>query len=1092
MLFSALKHDIVHRSFIHHSRVMTHSNIAATHDAPALLNHKQLARMRNSPVARLLEGSMWILKAWQLDLEFPPTVQAYMDRQLEQALRDRLGRPVDIDALHLHFTTVENPTVETNGEEQFDLRLSVRELGRTLLDPPAFLALKRCAEPDRPLHEDIPQFTLATLFALLNNAHWSSEYEALVQRFWARHGETWQMLATLSFLEGLRLSHRRQRISLDGYVLALDAAGFERFPETLTKPATEKPTYRSTVHLLTLNDEPIPGVFHLKSRFTGHCYVHVLGARTHCHEYISDDEPWDQDAVLNALNASPWHRMHLDLSQTPNTLGLMEPVEDLFTHLRQAHRQFSIDRLMTTGPFESTAYSPEGEEDVLMAPIQTAMTLVSLLDHWHGEPKILDRIPTPTTVANRIMGNWLKGLGAAIPHDLDPRHVFIRYLRGTSTTPWGDPLRPPTQVVVPSETPVSLSEALIRNYREERASGYTDEGGRSVVYADPTAKGVWSCEAELPITPASVEAHVDSIEFLDVMARRLRRFWDRQGAAIERSLKKTFIAQAVLSLKNEDLSASAFGLLVTALEEAQQHIAQRQTHCHALGFYLNAGSVTGAEAPACVGLLLFRHKKQPTSVLYQAGQTQPFVELDDASHLARHLASAAADEHWRKTLLNYMPSRFHERLAYITALWGGTAPVPPPVSDLRPWTERIYNEDVYKTRQGGVAEHEVSGCPLAFMASGLRQNGHDDAEDSIVTDREVAINHWTQQASRLQLLLAPMALLMPLAVIASLTASAASLALNVQAASLPGHRAAERKQVFFAVLSLGLLQLGPATPRLLRVFTLLATPAKALGVVRALPSSRTFAEWLRGATHSRKTNVSTFFNGSVPMKTWRLPGSDIFGLEPVRAWKLGRKFLLWTSERNQARTLVVSSHGYYLPWSRTTAIPNGTELRTYAPHGQTLIDPTLHRVASQNVIPYSLINTTRPLPGPSTPPFTSWLEADTLMAGTSLPGRIKNYTLAKFQSEHYESYRYIGHIVRNTQQSPLAGQLTAAPMDVLTVRNRFGMTNPTLQDLFNELNRHGIHYDKILLVHCRCSAVNSLLGRVPDFHAPIGNAPISP
>jgi hypothetical protein len=65
-------------------------------------------------------------------------------------------------------------------------------------------------------------------------------------------------------------------------------------------------------------------------------------------------------------------------------------------------------------------------------------------------------------------------------------------------------------------------------------------------------------------------------------------------------------------------------------------------------------------------------------------------------------------------------------------------------------------------------------------------------------------------------------------------------------------------------------------------------------------------------------------------------------------------------------------------------------------------------------------------------------------------------------------------------------------MDVLTVRNRFGMTNPTLQDLFNELNRHGIHYDKILLVHCRCSAVNSLLGRVPDFQAPIGNAPISP
>jgi hypothetical protein len=1071
---------------------MSHSDNAATHNPPALLNHKQLARMRNSAVARMLAGSIWILKAWQLDLEFPPTIHAYLDQRLADALRDRLGRPIDPDTLHIHFTTVENPTVESNGEEQFDLRLSVRELGRAVLDPPAFLALKRCAEPDRPLHDDFPHFTLATLFALFINAQWTCDYETLVQRFWERHGDTWQMLATLSFLEGLRLSRRRKRISEDGYVLALDAAGFEWFPKTLSALTTERHPHRSAVHLLTLNDEPILGVLHLRSRFTGHCYVHVLGVRPHCHEYISDDAPWDQDAVIKALNASPWHRMHLDLSQAPNTLGLSEPVEDLFTQLRQAHRQFSIDRLTTSSPFESGAHAPEDEDDVLMAPIQPAMTLVSVLDHWHGEPKILDRIPTPTTVANRIMGNWLKGLDAALPHDLDAKHVFIRYLRGTSTTPWGDPQRPPTHVVVPSETPISLGQALIRNYREEHASGYTDEGGRSVVYVDASAKGVWSPEAELSITPASVEAHIDSIEFLDVMGRRLKRFWGKQGPAIERSLKKTFMAQAVLSLKNGELSLSAFNLLVTALDETQQDVAQRQTRCHALGFYLNAGSVTGADAPACVGLLLFRHKKQPTGVLYQAGQKQPFVELDDARPLAQHLTHAAADEHWRKTLLNYMPRRFHERLAYITALWGGTVPVPPPVSDLRPWTERIYNEDVYKTRQGGVAEHEVGGCPLAFMASGLRQIGHDDAEDSIVTDREVAIHHWTQQASRLQLLLAPMALLMPVAVIASLTASAASLALSVQAASLPGHRAAERKQVFFAVLSLGLLQLGPATPRLLRMFTQLATPAKAIGVARALPSSRSFGEWLRGATHSRKTYMSTFFNGTGPMKTWSLLGSGMFGVEPVRAWKLGRKFLLWTSDRNQARTLVVSSHGYYLPWTRTTAIPNGTELRTYAPHGQTLIDPTLHRVASQNVIPYSMLNTTQPVPGPSTPPFSSWLEADTLMAGTSLPGRIKNYTLAKFQSEHYESYRYIGHIVRNTQQSPLAGQLPAAPMDVLTVRNRFGMTNPTLQDLFNELNRHGIHYDKILLVHCRCSAVNSLLGRVPDFHAPIGNAPISP
>jgi hypothetical protein len=235
---------------------MSHSNIAATPNAPALLNHKQLARMRNSPVARLLEGSTWILKAWQLDLDFPPSIHAYLDQRLEEALRERLGRPIDLDALHIHFTTVENPTVENNGEEHFDLRLSVRDLGRAVLDPPAFLALKRCAEPDRTLLEDVPHFTLTTLFTLLIEAHWTREYEASVERFWERHGETWRMLATLSFLEGLRMSQRRKRISTDGYVLALDAAGFEWFPKTLSALTTDKHTHRSAVHLLTSTTTP--------------------------------------------------------------------------------------------------------------------------------------------------------------------------------------------------------------------------------------------------------------------------------------------------------------------------------------------------------------------------------------------------------------------------------------------------------------------------------------------------------------------------------------------------------------------------------------------------------------------------------------------------------------------------------------------------------------------------------------------------------------------------------------------------------------------------------------------------------------------
>ncbi|EPN02924.1 hypothetical protein A259_24970, partial [Pseudomonas syringae pv. actinidiae ICMP 19070] len=66
----------------------------------------------------------------------------------------------------------------------------------------------------------------------------------------------------------------------------------------------------------------------------------------------------------------------------------------------------------------------------------------------------------------------------------------------------------------------------------------------------------------------------------------------------------------------------------------------------------------------------------------------------------------------------------------------------------------------------------------------------------------------------------------------------------------------------------------------------------------------------------------------------------------------------------------------------------------------------------------------------------------------------------------------------------LRGWLPPTPTDVLTVRNRFGMTPPSLADLFNSLSIQGIHYDRILLVHCRCAAISAVLRRAPVYHAP--------
>ncbi|EGH13479.1 hypothetical protein Pgy4_14386, partial [Pseudomonas savastanoi pv. glycinea str. race 4] len=185
-----------------------------------------------------------------------------------------------------------------------------------------------------------------------------------------------------------------------------------------------------------------------------------------------------------------------------------------------------------------------------------------------------------------------------------------------------------------------------------------------------------------------------------------------------------------------------------------------------------------------------------------------------------------------------------------------------------------------------------------------------------------------------------------------------------------------------------------------------------------------------------------------------------------------------------ARTLVVSTHGYYTPWTATVKIPKGTEIRTYAPHGYELVDPKLHRIVNKNARPFAISNTKENILMYPVAAHEPLLMTDKIIAGTSLPGRLKNYSLSKFQTTSYETYDDIARVVGNSNASPLKGWLPPTPMDVLTVRNRFGKTPPSLSDLFNSLSTQGIHYDRVLLVHCRCAAISALLRRTPVYHPP--------
>lgn len=1054
---------------------------------PRTLTHTSLEKRRRSPVGQMLAGSFWILKAWQMDLQSPPAMKPWLDQRLTDRLVEQFAASVDLDAVHIEFTTDRDPAVANNGDEYFELRLSLRQIVQAMATPSTFLALRRCVV-DRLVDERLPGLTASGLFRLLINANWSGQYETMLREFWRRHADTWKMLARISFLEGIESLRTRRRISRDGYRIGLDALGLTSFPENLQALHGQGAPRRSVLHGLMLDDEVIPGILHLKSK-AGHCFVHILGDPAYCIEYICDDAAWNRDRVMDALNESLWHRLHLNLDQPLRGLTLGEPLKDPFEHLARAQQQFSLGRLEDADFAELPDDITVDESDVVHGPIWPALAMISAQDHWHDEARLHERMPTLLTTANRLMGKWLKDQSGLATR---PEHVFLRYLPGTSIRPWGTPTTPINQVIVPDEQPIALGQALIENYRVQHPVGYNDHGGRWVVYADTGGQGIWSPEKELPVSVASLEDQIRRVDFLAVMTDQLKNFWGQQSVAIERRLTSTLVAQALFSLKRGSISATGFDLLALALQQDHERGYDRDTCWSALGFYLPGTSMFAAQAVICPGLLVLRQGNRPDFLLYQAGQQQPFVEFESRQQLVDHISRASSDEHWRRTLLNYIPIRFQSSLEYILELWGGVRRPPEPVSRLRPWTDRIYNEAVHKAMGREMSEQAIAESPARFLAGCLRNNSLDDADDGVVTDRERVIDYWTGQINRLQLLLAPMTFFLPAAAIAMLTASAASLALDIQAAKLPGYRESERRQVMIAVLTLGLLHLAPATPRLLRALSRFSTPGNLVTVTRTTAPLRNFGVWLQRATDSRRTVLDTFFNGAGPLKNWRVTGNGAFGTQPVRVWKLGRKFLLWTSQNNQARTLVVSSHGYYLPWTRAVAVPNGTELRIYAPHGSELLDPGLHKVVSQSIKPYALLNSVQARPGPGIGPFQNLNEGNRLMAGTALPGHIKNYSLSKFQSDTYESYRDISDIVRNAHQSSLPSSIPASPTDVLTVRNRFGMRTPTLQDMFTELHHQGIHYDRILLVHCRCSAIRSMLGRSPAYDAPQGLAPITP
>lgn len=223
-----------------------------------------------------------------------------------------------------------------------------------------------------------------------------------------------------------------------------------------------------------------------------------------------------------------------------------------------------------------------------------------------------------------------------------------------------------------------------------------------------------------------------------------------------------------------------------------------------------------------------------------------------------------------------------------------------------------------------------------------------------------------------------------------------------------------------------------------------------------------------------------FFGTTKPIQVWNITASNNrFQHLDVKAWFLDEQFLLFTGKINKADHLIISSHGGTFPKSGTVQVPRNTELVALGPHGWILVDPKTTNIAKGNVLSYGIINENTALPtqvafNPSLfsgVPNTYPQQIDAkILAGTSIPGHIRNYTLSKYQKfgAGEESYLDIMQIVNRSRNTlPIIEEIGLKPVDILTIRNRVGKFYPNLEDVFKSLQNNGVQYKKITLAFCR-------------------------
>ena len=165
------------------------------------------------------------------------------------------------------------------------------------------------------------------------------------------------------------------------------------------------------------------------------------------------------------------------------------------------------------------------------------------------------------------------------------------------------------------------------------------------------------------------------------------------------------------------------------------------------------------------------------------------------------------------------------------------------------------------------------------------------------------------------------------------------------------------------------------------------------------------------------------------------------------------RFYVWVKDgkkKNKNKKCIISAHGGQSIINSTFKVKQNQKFVFYAPHGYTLKDPSI------------------------VPILTGRAKSNQTISS----GKCPDYQLSKYQGSHsdnFETYQSIEQASWSKQQwvefgiePHLVGDVVTSPhMDVVTIRNRHGRTEPSLHELVAVLKDYGWGYEEYHCSFCR-------------------------